>query len=100
MTDRDDECELGYWLGQPFWGKGYMREAAREILRHGFEELGMSTIWCGYYEGNQKSKRVQEKVGFVYQHTCENAPVLLLNEVRTEHINVMTKVHWKEMAHF
>ena len=71
MTDREDECELGYWLGQPFWGKGYMPEAAKEILRHGFEELGMNTIWCGYYEGNQKSKRVQEKVGFVYHHTCE-----------------------------
>ena len=46
MTDREDECELGYWLGQPFWGKGYMPEAAKEILRHGFEELGMNTIWC------------------------------------------------------
>ena len=43
MTDREDECELGYWLGQPFWGKGYMPEAAKEILRHGFEELGMNT---------------------------------------------------------
>lgn len=48
MTQRDDECELGYWLGQPFWGKGYMPEAARELLRHGFEDLGMTTIWCGY----------------------------------------------------
>ena len=41
-----------------------MPEAAREIICHGFEDLGMSTIWCGYYEGNQKSKRVQEKIGF------------------------------------
>lgn len=39
MTQRDDECELGYWLGQPFGGKGYMPEAARESLRHGFEDL-------------------------------------------------------------
>jgi len=97
MTDREDECELGYWLGQPFWGKGYMPEAAKEILRHGFEELGMNTIWCGYYEGNQKSKRVQEKVGFVYHHTCENVPVPLLKEVRTGHTNVMTKAHWEEI---
>ena len=62
MTERDDECELGYWLGQPFWGKGYMPEAAGELLRHGFEDLGMTAIWCGYYDGNQKSKRVQEKL--------------------------------------
>lgn len=55
MTNRDDECELGYWLGKPFWGKGYMPEAAKELIRHGFEDIGMTTIWCGYYEGNHKS---------------------------------------------
>lgn len=95
---RDDECELGYWLGKPFWGRGYMPEAAREIIRRGFEDLGMNTIWCGYFDGNKKSKRVQEKVGFVYHHTCENVPVPLLCEVRTEHINVLTREHWKEIT--
>lgn len=64
MTERDDECELGYWLGKAFWGGGYMPEATREIIRHGFEDIGMTKIWCGYYEGNQKSKRVQENFGF------------------------------------
>lgn len=97
MTERDDECELGYWLGKPFWGRGYVPEAAREILRHGFEELGMNTIFCGYYEGNQKSKRVQEKLGFVYHHTCPEVPVPLLNEVRIGHTNIMTKAHWEEI---
>ena len=94
MTNRDNECELGYWLGKPFWGKGYMPEAAREIIRHGFEELGMHTIWCGYYEGNQKSKRVQEKVGFLYHHTSKDAPVPLMNEIRTEYVNGMTREQW------
>ena len=60
LTERDDECELGYWLGKPFWGKGIMPEAAREMLRHAFEDLGMQKVWCGYYDGNTKSKRVQE----------------------------------------
>lgn len=96
-TERDDECELGYWLGQPFWGRGYMPEAARELLRHGFEDLGMTTIWCAYYDGNLKSKRVQEKLGFVYHHTCNEVPVPLLNEVRVDHTNVMTKEHWEEI---
>ncbi len=94
MTERDDECELGYWLGKPFWGRGYMPEAAHEILRHGFEDLGMTTIWCGYYEGNEKSKRVQEKVGFVYHHTCDEVPVPLMNEVRVGHTNYITKEQW------
>lgn len=96
MTERDDECELGYWLGKPFWGNGYMPEAAREILRHGFEDLKMRTIWCGYYDGNEKSKRVQEKVGFKYHHTCNDLPVPLMNEVRTGHTNFMTKKDWKK----
>ena len=95
MTERDDECELGYWLGKTFWGKGYMPEAAKELVRHGFEDLGMTTIWCGYYDGNEKSKRVQEKLGFVYHHTCNEVPVTLLNEVRIGHTNYMTVEMWK-----
>ncbi len=97
MTERDDECELGYWLEKPFCGRGYVPEAARELLRHGFEDLGMNTIWCGYYDGNQKSKRVQEKLGFVYHHTCPDVPVPLLGEVRVGHTNVMTRAHWEEL---
>ncbi len=97
MTEKDDECELGYWIGKSFWGRGYMPEAARELLRHGFENLGMTTIWCGYYDGNDKSKRVQEKVGFVYHHRCDEVPVPLMNEIRVGHTSFMTKEHWKEL---
>ena len=64
MATADDEYELGYWLGKPFWGQGIIPEASREILRHAFEDLGMSRIWCGHYEGNVKSRRVMEKLGF------------------------------------
>lgn len=97
MTERDDECELGYWLGKPFWGRGYVPEAARAILRHGFEELGMTTVWCGYYDGNEKSRRVQEKLGFAYHHTCQSVSVPLMNEVRIGHTNYMTKERWESI---
>ena len=89
------ECELGFWLGKPFWGRGYIPEAAEELLRHAFENLGIETVWCGYYDGNEKSRRVQEKLGFRYHHTAENIPVPLMNETRTEHMNVLTKEQWK-----
>ena len=56
MTKRDDECELGYWIGKPFWGQGLIPEASREMLRRAFVDLGMSKVWCGYYDGNLKSK--------------------------------------------
>lgn len=94
MTDRDDECELGYWLGKPFWGQGIMPEAVREVLRYAFEDLGMKKVWCGYYEGNTKSRRVQEKCGFRYQRTTEGVDVPLLHEKRTGHVNLLTKEDW------
>ena len=94
MTDRDDECELGYWLGKPFWGQGLIPEAARELLRRAFEDLGMQKVWCGYYDGNEKSKRVQEKLGFSYQWTTRDLDVPLLHETRTGHVSCMTKADW------
>lgn len=94
MTEKDDECELGYWIGKPFWGQGIMPEAANELLRHAFEDIGMSKVWCGYYEGNIKSKCVQEKVGFKYQWTSEDIDVPLMHEKRTGHVNALTKEEW------
>lgn len=94
MTEKEDECELGYWLGKPFWGRGLMPEAAAEMLRHAFEDIGMRKVWCGYYDGNTKSKRVQEKLGFRYQWTTEGIDVPLMHEKRTGHVNAITKEEW------
>ena len=89
-----DEGELGYWIGVPFWGRGLIPEAAQALLRRGFEDLGLSRIWCGYFDGNEKSRRVQEKCGFLYQYTKENVPCSMLKEVRTEHISCLTREQW------
>lgn len=95
MTDREDECELGYWIGRPFWGMGLIPEAGRELLRHAFEDLGMRAVWCGYYEGNSKSRRVQDKLGFKYHHRSEGLEVALLNEVRDGHVMLLTREDWE-----
>ena len=96
MTDRDDECELGYWLGKPFWGQGLIPEAAGELLRYAFEELNMRAVWCGYYEGNEKSHRVQQKLGFVYRYTTHNLDVSLMGEKRTGHTSLLTREQWEK----
>ena len=88
------EAELGYWLGRPFWGRGLIPEASRELIRHAFKDLGLQTLWCGYFEGNGKSKRVQEKCGFVYHHTKENVYNTNLDETRTVHFTRLTKEEW------
>ena len=100
LAEDDDEYELGYWIGKPFWGQGLIPEASRELLRYAFEDLGMSRIWCGYYDGNEKSHRVQEKLGFVFHHTTEGLEVKLLNEIRTGHSSLMTKERWQKVQLF
>lgn len=91
----DDEGEIGYWIGVPYWGMGLIPEAVRELLRRGFEDLNLKTIWCGYFDGNDKSRRVQEKCGFTYHHTENDKVWLLMNDTRTEHISRITKEEWE-----
>ena len=100
LAEDDDEYELGYWIGKAFWGEGLIPEASREMLRYAFEELGMNRIWCGYYDGNEKSRRVQEKLGFVYQRMTEGIEVTLLGEIRTGHSNLMTRERWQKINLF
>ena len=95
LTNRGDECELGFWIGKPFWGREYMPEAGRELIRHGFEDLGMRAIWCAHFEENNKSARVQKKLGFTFHHKVENIEVSFLNEKKTSIKNLLTKENWK-----
>ena len=97
LAEMDDEYELGYWIGREYWGRGLIPEAAREILRYAFEDLGVKRIWCGYYDGNEKSRRVQEKLGFVYHHTTEGIEVRLLGEIRTGHAQILTRETWERL---
>ena len=95
FTDKGDECELGFWLGKKYWGKGYMTEAVKEVIRHGFEQVGVNKIWAAYYEGNEKSKHVQERCGFKFDRKIEDLPVPQMNETRVGYVNVLTKEDWQ-----
>lgn len=69
-------AELGYWLGEPFWGRGITAQAVRAICRYAFEELGLNRIFAEPYITNPASARVLEKAGFI----CEG--VLRANAVK------------------
>lgn len=56
--------ELSYNLHPNYWGNGYVQEAVIEIMNFLFEN-GFENVICGYSEGNQKSKRLNEKLGFI-----------------------------------
>ena len=91
LTDKDDEAELGYWIGKPYWNNGYATEAGKAIIKHAFKDLKLSRVWCGYYEGNEQSKRVQEKLGFKFHHRSESAEIPLLNTTRIGYVSCLSK---------
>jgi len=65
---RDDvnrfAAELGYWLGEPFWGRGIMTDAVRRFTSWAFEHLEVHRIYAAVLDGNDPSIRVLEKAGF------------------------------------
>jgi RimJ/RimL family protein N-acetyltransferase len=76
LRESGEFCELGYWLGVPYWGKGYATEASQEILRFGFETLKLRRIYASYVTENPASGRVLEKIGMRYEgilrsHICK-----------------------------
>lgn len=91
-----DEMEIGYWVGEPYWGKGLIPEATNELMRYGFEDLNLKAIWCVYFDGNIKSNRVQEKCGFIYHHTETDIECTLIDSVLTQHANCITKEQWNK----
>jgi len=88
-----NEGEIGYWIAVPFWGQGYIPEAARELMRHGFDDLGLTTLWCGYFDGNEQSRRVGEKCGFQYVRT-EEKYWPLIDETKKQHITRLAGTDW------
>lgn len=82
-------AEIGYWIGKPYWGQGLIPEAVRALLARSFNELKLDAVWCGYYDGNVKSRRVIEKCGFRFHHTNPDI-VSPLGDTRTEHFYIMT----------
>lgn len=70
---RPDRCsaEAGYWLGLPFWRRGYMTEALREILRHGFDDLGLLYIGACHMAANAASGKVMKKARMKFENIVE-----------------------------
>ena len=60
-------AELGYWIGKPYWNQGYCTEAASEILRFGFIDLGLNRIQARHMSKNPASGCVIEKIGMSFE---------------------------------
>lgn len=70
-----NHAELGYWLGVPYWGHGYATEAARELVRYGFEDLELHRIYATYFSFNPSSGNVLRKLG-MKSEGCQREHIL------------------------
>jgi ribosomal-protein-alanine N-acetyltransferase len=63
ITEHHLHAELGYWLGQPYWNRGYTTEAAAAVQAYGFTMLGLHRIHARHFTRNPASGRVMQKLG-------------------------------------
>lgn len=86
---RDDvysrNAKFGYWLGEPFWGRGIMPEAARLVVDYGFQHFDLVRLEAGVFSNNPRSMRVLEKAGFVLEAVNHKA-IYKRGELLDEHV--------------
>ncbi|MEC4985618.1 MAG: GNAT family N-acetyltransferase [Oscillatoria sp. PMC 1068.18] len=76
INRRDNNAEMGYWIGKAYWNQGYCTEAGKAMLKYGFETLGLNRIHAAHFARNPGSGRVMEKMGmsqegYLRQHTLK-----------------------------
>lgn len=69
IKDKHKRAELVYWVGKPYWGQGYATEAAQQILKVAFEELGLNRVYAAAMTHNPGSWKVMQKIGMQLEGT-------------------------------
>lgn len=64
-----NSAEVGYWLGQDYWGQGIALQALNLLVDYGFNTLGMHRIYASVFEPNTASAKVLQKAGFIHEGT-------------------------------
>ncbi len=63
VSEAFSRAEIGYWVGKPYWNKGYATEATRTVLRFAFRNLGLNRVHASHFTRNPASGRVMQKLG-------------------------------------
>ncbi len=58
------KCEIGFWLGKKFWGKGFGSEGVKMLLKFSFGNLGMNKVYARVFSDNLKASSLLERLGF------------------------------------
>lgn len=67
IEEEHQRGELGYWVGVPYWGRGYATEACAGLLRYGFDVIGLNRIEAQHFLSNPASGRVMQKLGMRFE---------------------------------
>jgi RimJ/RimL family protein N-acetyltransferase len=73
VPKKHDRAEVGYWIGVPYWGRGYATEAVRAMIGYGFEELGLNRIEAAHFSRNPASGQVMKKAGMSHEGTLRES---------------------------
>lgn len=73
VEDPEGSAEIGLWIREADWGKGYGTEASRLLVGHAFDELRIHRIIAKVFEGNEASTRIWEKLGFRHEAVHRDA---------------------------
>lgn len=68
-------AEIGYWLAEPFWGRGIITAACRVLTDYAFETYGLKRVEAAVFSPNVASRRVLEKCGYTCEGLMKNAAI-------------------------
>jgi len=94
IEQQHQHAELGYWLGVGYWERGYATEAAREILRYGFEELNLHRIFATHFAHNPASGNVLTKIGMCHEG-CQREHLLKWGQFVDSEMYGVLRREWK-----
>jgi ribosomal-protein-alanine N-acetyltransferase len=78
-------AEIGYWIGEPYWGNGYMSDAIQQITEYGFKNFKINRIFARVFGNNPASMRVVEKAGYKLEAKYDQT-LLKYGEILDEYI--------------
>ena len=84
-------AEIGYWIGEPYWGNGYAAEAIKQLVEIAFNQEPIQRVYANIFEYNMASMRVLEKVGFEKEAIIKSS-IIKEGRIFDEHIYSMRKI--------
>ena len=92
-----DSAEVGYVLNPSYWGKGIATEALTRVLQFGFEELKLNRIEAKFIQGNDRSRRVMEKVGMTFEGVMRESMMIKGNYMNIGICSIL-RSEWQKRA--